>query len=717
MRKYVRLIVAAFGIIFAVFVAMQFRRRAPEQPSTSVTRTDPGAVVESTAGTTTRYKFSRQDVVVSYDRQLTYGDGTVRLVGVKILTDERGSGKRTFNVSAKEGKIGKDEAELTLTGDVNMSASDGMVVRTDQARYAKADGQIRAPGHVEFTRGRLSGSGIGMVYDEGRDVLSLLAEASVHVAPDKQHAGGVDVTSSKADFARRDKNVRFEETVRIQRDNQTIETDNAVGYLSQDEDHIERVELRGHSKITMAKAAVGAVQGLTATDMNLKYAPDGQLLEHATIDGDASIQLAGEAKSPGRQIAARTIDIALAPDGATPTALIARDAVLLTLPPEGETPGRTIRSAALDAKGEPGKGLNQARFAGTVEFREQGNRIDRRANAATLDVTLKPGFVVEDGRFEHAVKFFDGRMTALAAVGRYDLDKGTLALSGSEPGFEVPHMINEQIAVDGKTLDVTLSGPKVKAEGAPVKSVMQPAKKQGDKPADGERRMPAMLKSDQAVTVLSKTLDYDGTASKSTYAGEVRLFQGDTSIKGATIVLDDKSGDLTASGGVTTTTLLEQNKSTSADKDKNKPAGKPRDNAPAKERVMSIATAKEFVYEDSVRRLTYTGDAHMTGPQGDMTAAKIELYLQPSGDELDRAEAYEKLTLREQNRTTTGNRLTYTTADEKYVITGAPVEITDECGRVTTGHTLTFVKATDTIVVDGNDQIRTQTKGGGKCPS
>ena len=47
-----------------------------------------------------------------------------------------------------------------------------------------------------------------------------------------------------------------------------------------------------------------------------------------------------------------------------------------------------------------------------------------------------------------------------------------------------------------------------------------------------------------------------------------------------------------------------------------------------------------------------------------MTAAKIELYLKPSGDELERAEAYENVTLREQNRKTTGARLTYTTADE-----------------------------------------------------
>jgi lipopolysaccharide export system protein LptA len=133
------------------------------------------------------------------------------------------------------------------------------------------------------------------------------------------------------------------------------------------------------------------------------------------------------------------------------------------------------------------------------------------------------------------------------------------------------------------------------------------------------------------------------------------------------------------------------------------------------DRAPSVATSKDFKYEDVERRLTYTGDAHMNGPEGDMKAAKIELYLKPSGDELERAEAYDALTLREQERTTTGSRLTYTTADEKYVVTGAPVTIVDQCERETTGKTLTFIKATDSIVIDGNQQIRTQTKGGGKC--
>src|SRR6185295_4317913 len=137
-----------------------------------------------------------------------------------------------------------------------------------------------------------------------------------------------------------------------------------------------------------------------------------------------------------------------------------------------------------------------------------------------------------------------------------------------------------------------------------------------------------------------------------------------------------------------------------------------------KQRVHSIATSKDFTYDDVDRRLRYTTDAHMSGSEGDMTAARIDLYLKPSGDELERAEAFENVTLREQNRETKGATMVYTTANETYVISGAPVKIIDQCQRETTGKTLTFNKGTDRIVVDGSAQIRTQTKGGtGNCTS
>jgi lipopolysaccharide export system protein LptA len=489
--------------------------------------------------------------------------------------------------------------------------------------------------------------------------------------------------------------------VSIQRSGQNIDSQTAVAYLTPDGNHIETVELRGNSHITTSNAAAGGLQALTSADMNLKYNVDGQSLEHALMTGDAVLQLAGEPGKPGRQIVAKTLDITLAPDGTTPTALVGRENVQLTFPPEAGVPGRTIRASNLDAKGEPGRGLTRAQFVGNVQYRERGD-VNRAANSATLDLGLTPGMSsIEDARFSHNVRFEETQMAAVAAAARYDLEKGTLELSGSEPGALVPHVVNEQIVVDAVKVNVTLAGPKVNAAGN-VKSELRPASK-GGKPGDpvNDVKLPSMLKQDQPVIVVADALDYDGTTSTGTYTGSARLFQTDTTIKGETIVIDNKAGNLTASGGVTTTTMLEE-----VNKDKKK------------ERAPSIASAKDLKYDDATRRMAYTGDAHMSGPDGDMTATRIDLYLKPSGDELDRAEAYENLTLREQNRETKGTNMVYTTADEKYVVTGAPVKIVDECQRETTGRTLTFIRSTDTIVIDGNAQIRTQTKGGnGKCPS
>jgi LPS export ABC transporter protein LptC/lipopolysaccharide transport protein LptA len=700
MRRAIRLIVAVCGIGFVVYVGLQLRPREPQIAAAppAVVRTDAKAVAESTGGTNARFTKSNESFSIDYKRQVTYDDGSTKLFNLKIVAPERGSGGRTFTVTADEGKVGQKELDFEVNGHVELTASDGLIARTDHATYTENDGVVRTPGPATFTRGRVSGSGTGMTYDKNADVLWLLADAKVKVTADEHGEGAADVSSETAAFARREKNIHFERSVHIDRPGQVIETDDAVGFLSDDENHIQAVQLRGNSRVTTLKPEVGALQSLASHDMDLKYSESGESLQHALITGEAVMKLAGEAGTQPRQITAPIIDVTMAPDGATPTALLARDGVVLTFPPDANAPGRTIRSPSLNAKGEPGRGLTRAGFSGGVQFREQGAGIDRGADSGSLDVGLKPGLsTIEDARFTQKVKFIDGAMTAIAATGLYNLEKGTLDLSGSDPGAEVPHVVNEQVAVDGTRINVTLEGPRVRATGTPVKSVLQPPKT-SDKPGEGDH-MPGMLKQDQPVTVLANALDYDGAKSRSEYTGDARLFQGDTSIKASGIVLDDKTGDMTAKGPVTTTTVLEQT-----------------DNDGKKTRNRSTATAADFKYEDKDRRLTYTGKAHMNGPEGDMTAAKIVLYLKPSGDELERAESYDDVTLREQNRTTKGQRMIYTTVDEKYVITGLPVEIVDPCGSRTTGKTLTFVKSTDTITVDGSDQIRTQTKGGsGKC--
>jgi lipopolysaccharide export system protein LptA len=94
-----------------------------------------------------------------------------------------------------------------------------------------------------------------------------------------------------------------------------------------------------------------------------------------------------------------------------------------------------------------------------------------------------------------------------------------------------------------------------------------------------------------------------------------------------------------------------------------------------------------------------------------MTAEQVDLFLTEAGDALERVEAYEAVTLREQRRKTTGSRMTYTASDGRYVVTGEPATVLDECGRETVGQKISFQRASDTVTVDGGTQ-RATTRGG-----
>jgi lipopolysaccharide export system protein LptA len=127
------------------------------------------------------------------------------------------------------------------------------------------------------------------------------------------------------------------------------------------------------------------------------------------------------------------------------------------------------------------------------------------------------------------------------------------------------------------------------------------------------------------------------------------------------------------------------------------------------ERMPSVASATDLLYEDALRRATYTGSAHVAGPPGDLRAVKIELYLKEGGSELDRVEGYETVSMRDGMRVATGDRLTFFNDGGRYVMVGTPVKIVADC-RETTGRTLTFFKATNNIMVDPTDELRTLTK-------
>ncbi len=695
-QRTARWVIAFIGVSVVAVVALTVRERNVRVTQAPVPGLDPKATGETEGGDHKRWNRNKEEIDIDFRTRLSYADGTSKMMDIKVTTERAGG--RIFVITGKEGQVGQDEQTVTLSGGVHVTTNDGLDLTTDRAIYNKSDSSARAEGRVDFSRERMKGSGVGFVYDSNNNVLNILNQARVDMVADEHGAGAMTVQSGSLEFRRSEHIMRFERSMTGTRGGHKIDADSAVAHLTEDEQHLQVLELRSNSRITAEKPKEGGLRSMNGRDIDLKYRDDGETLEHAVVNGAGTIQIAGTAQAAGREIAGESIDLALAPDGTTLTNLSAHERVRLTLPADQKNPARTITAVHLESTGDDQNGLTSARFLSNVEFSERGKDFTRTASSTTLDVKVGAGFSsVEEARFNQSVRFVDGDMTATAAIARYVVDGGFLELTGSEPASPVPHVVNKQIRLDAQRMDITLEGPAIKATGS-VKSVLLPTT---DPPSDGKPadRMPSMLKKDKPVNVTAQTLDYQGSASRAAYSGGVLLWQGETSIKAPTLTVDSRKGDMSADGQVTTVALLQQN-------------GKDGQ----RESVRSTATAKSLQYEDATRRATYSGEAHLSGQAGDLVAPKIEMYMKPSGDELDRLEAYESATLRVNKRKTTAKRLTYRADDEQYLMRGTPVTTVDECGRETTGSVLTLDKATDRIVVDGNEQNPALTKGKSTCP-
>jgi lipopolysaccharide export system protein LptA len=206
----------------------------------------------------------------------------------------------------------------------------------------------------------------------------------------------------------------------------------------------------------------------------------------------------------------------------------------------------------------------------------------------------------------------------------------------------------------------------------------------------------ALLADDQPLFASAAALEYDSQTRKATYTGRARLWQGATDIRAESVALDEQRGDLTASGGVTSTLNLAAAAGTGT---------------PARG---TIARGQTLRYDDAARTATYTTNAQMSGPQGDLKADRIVLVLASASRTLERIDGDGAVEARVAARDARGAKLVYHAADERYVLTGAPVRFTEAC-RVTTGRTLTFFGTAGKLIVDGNEAARTVTTGGGAC--
>jgi LPS export ABC transporter protein LptC/lipopolysaccharide transport protein LptA len=770
-HRFIRLALGLFAIAFAIGVYLQIRPRVQKPPEKATAPRDPTVSVESTAGEVILFKGSKQDIRIQYKTRTTYQSGRTIFSGAKILVLQRGG--RDFTATSNEAEVAENQSKMDMRGDVVINASDGLIVRGASATYTQSDETMKMPGAVTFERKRMKGTSNGATYDRNRDVLWLLDQAHINVAPDEKGQGSADITSGGAGYARKDRYIRFERNVRMLRGTQSVEAANAVAYLEEKEDKLKTLELRGNSRVLGVGSGPNSLQAMTARDINLNYGEDGEKLQSAVLIGDAVVQMANAQGGPGQKLVGQTTDIQIGPDGNTLTGLQARDRVQLDLPGDANTPARQIRSATLEAGGEQGTNvISRARFSDKVEFRETkpatptDPAVERIVRAPMLDAKVQNGLSqIDEALFSGGVTIKDGARDASGPTMAYNVAKGAIGFSGPVvPGRPTIHVSDEKIIIDAQKIDWTLDGKNMVADGD-VKSVLKPQQQQpqqsaqqqpAQKPAtngaaaaakpatngQSDFKQPGILANDQPTNVTAKHLVYDSDTGHADYTGDSWLWQAETSIKGESITVDQKTGNLAAKGTVRSTMRLENTED--KDKDKNKTDGKtdgktappPKETKAdakkdaksadpnAKKTSLTVATADEMLYEDNLHRATYTTDAHVVGEQGDLKGDKVELYLDESGKGLQRLEAYTKVLFNTKTqegftRRGTGARLTYFAEDGRYVMGGAPAHVQNqlpqEC-RETTGQTLTFFRPADSVTVDGNAETRTQTKTGGTCP-
>lgn len=690
--------------IFAIALVVSVRKgRQASAPLVAAPPTlDEAAVSQGGEGHVDTRTEGKGGISLKFGNQVTYADNRSKFGGgVTLIIPDKGG--RSITIESKEAEVtrppGKQIGTAVFTGGVTLTTSDGITVTSPTATYNDDEQMARIPGNVAFTKGRMTGTGVGATYDQARHVLWLLDRAKVDVAPDQAGGGEIHVTARTAGMARREHYMKFQGDARLDGQGHVVSGDDVTAFLTEDDERMTRMELRGNARIT-GKPGGSGPQDMRANDIDLAYAEDGRTLQSARLIENASVQLPGGSGKGGRRIAGRAIDITLAPDGATVTNLVANESVQVDLPPDGETPARRIRSASLLATGAT-EGIQAATFSGDVEYREtraaRGKlaAVDRTAKSARMDLKTKPGFGdIEQANFHTNVRFTDGtRTTAEAPTAVYVIGQDRLDLSPGEGDTgRGPHVSDGRISVEARTITMVLGTQVMKAD-TNVRSLMTGQAKAAGK-TDGAVKMPSMLKQDQPVNVKSNRLDYDGANSLAIYDGNARLWQDDTTIRADKITLEDKTGNLHAAGNVITSMVLEASQKPPAG---TKPAATPEP---------TNTTAENFVYEDARHRATYTGKAHMSGPGGDLTAARIELFLAEEGGQLERAEADGNVISRQDLRRAYGQHLTYHAKDESYTMTGSPVKVYDDTPpdcRVTEGAVAAFQRSGTASSVRGSE--------------
>ena len=342
---------------------------------------------------------------------------------------------------------------------------------------------------------------------------------------------------------------------------------------------------------------------------------------------------------------------------------------------------------------------------------------DRVSTSESVDAIFLPQGGIDAITQQGNVAYTDGqqpdkRMQAWANSARYSPGDQMLVLTGS------PRVVSGGMATTAKTVRINRATGDALAQGD-VKSTYSELKEQPDG---------ALLASSSPIHVTSHSMAAHSNPGTALYSGSARLWQDANIIEAPTIEFDRERRFVTAQGtpAQPVQTILVQTEKPKAETSSRagKKEGSKTGRSPslASTSPISIRAAK-LTYADSERRVHYEGGVVAKGADFTASARTVDAYLlarsQTSNNQsfggpgqLDRMVAQDDVVIQQPNRRADGQKLVYTAADDKFVLTGGPPSIFDaEQGKIT-GVSLTFFRRDDRVLVEGeaSTPVVTQTR-------
>lgn len=689
------LLIGAIAVIVTAFI--RARKQAPQTGFVKEAPVLKGKVTSIIEG----YKYvktenGRETLRLLAAKDTAYEDGRHELEKVDLTAFgvERG---RSVHIVAERGSYLRDQSQVTFTGNVKVTSSDGLEVTTESLKYDQQSEVASTEEVVQFRRGEISGSSTGAsLHAKERDLTLPKNPVVVSSNPDpnKKGAPPVEIRGDSANYIEKDGLVRFEGNASVTQGERLARADQITGFTNPQTKRIERIELRGNSylksqekgkaseaqsrdmdfffdeaqqlKSVVANGAArarslekDAPREITAERIELVYKPgeQGSDIQSVTTQGRTVMKLeaiessANQSEWSERVIEADGVQAFFREDGKNLARAEANGNAALTVTPKRVTPDaekRRLRAAKFSAEFfETGNALKAfvAEPNAVAEFEpmqpdgKDGKRLKKTLSGKKLTANFSQQTQdIADLTVEGDARFTDGERTATAARGVYAAANRTVAMRGK------PQLWDSSSRASAEEIDANLDTGESDLRGR-VRTTWFSRDSTGGSAPFKNRKAPVTIASDRAIAKHN-----EGAAR---YIGNARAWQDDDFVRADNIELDKGERVMTAWGAAQ-----------SAFYDFEREVEKGR-----KQVVPVFATADRIVYTDANRTAHYEGAVKIRQGTDHIEAAVADAVMDEE-HRLVSLTASKDVVMTQPSRRATGDQVVYTAATDVAVLTG-----------------------------------------------